>query len=61
MKKLGLEQLLYTISQTLGFVLYEKVPINLLLNKKQNSVSTNEYPNSFSISQFKRERCDLIC
>ena len=49
-KKLGLEQSLYTISQTLGFVLFEKVPINQLFNKKQNSVSTDEYPNLFSLS-----------
>jgi hypothetical protein len=49
-KKLGLEQSLYTISQTLGFVLFEKVPINQLFNKNQNSVSTDEYPNLFSIS-----------
>ena len=49
-KKLGLEQSLYTISQTLGFVLFEKVPINQLFNKKQNSVSTDEYPNLFSMS-----------
>ena len=49
-KKLGLEQSLYTISQTLGFVLFEKVPINQLFNKNQNSVSTDEYPNLFSMS-----------
>ena len=49
-KKLGLEQSLYTISQTLGFVLFEKVPINQLFNKKQNSVSNDEYPNLFSMS-----------
>ena len=49
-KKLGLEQSLYTISQTLGFVLFEKVPINQLFNKNQNSVSTDEYPNLFSIN-----------
>ena len=49
-KKLGLEQSLYTISQTLGLVLFEKVFINQLFNKNQNFVSTNEYPNLFSIS-----------
>ena len=26
--------ILYTISQTLGFVLFEKIPINQLFNKK---------------------------
>lgn len=49
-KKLGIEQSLYTISQTLGFVLFEKVPINQLFNKNQNTVSTDEYPNLFSMS-----------
>lgn len=34
-KKLGLGQSLYTISQTLGFVLFEKVPINQLFNKSK--------------------------
>ena len=42
--------ILYTISQTLGFVLFEKIPINQLFNKNQNSVSTDEYPNLFSMS-----------
>ena len=42
--------ILYTISQTLGFVLFEKMPINQLFNKNQNSVSTDEYPNLFSMS-----------
>ena len=49
-KKLGLEQSLYTISQTLGFVLFEKVPINQLFNKNHNPVSSDEYPNLFSMS-----------
>ena len=49
-KLTGVKQSLYTISQTLGFVLFEKVPINHLFNKNQNSVSTNEYPNLFSMS-----------
>ena len=49
-KKLGIEQSLYTISQTLGFVLFEKVPINQLFNKNQNAVFTDEYPNLFSMS-----------
>ena len=49
-KKLGIEQSLYTISQTLGFVLFEKVPINQLFNKNQNAVFTDEYPNLFSIN-----------
>lgn len=49
-KRLRLEQSLYTISQTLGFVLFEKVPINQLFNKNQNSISTDEYPNLFSMS-----------
>ena len=48
-KKFGLEQSLYTISQTLGFVLFEKVPINQLFNKNQNSVLTDEYSNLFSM------------
>ena len=49
-KKLGIEQSLYTISQTLGFVLFEKVPINQLFNKNQNTVSTVDYPNLFNMS-----------
>ena len=49
-KKFGIEHSLYTISQTLGFVLFEKVPINQLFNKNQNSVSSDEYPNLFSLS-----------
>ena len=49
-KKFGLEQSLYTISQTLGFVLFEKVPINQLFNKNQNFISSDEYPNLFSMS-----------
>ena len=49
-KKFGLEQSLYTISQMLGFVLFEKIPINQLFNKNQNSVSSDEYPNLFSLS-----------
>ena len=36
-KKLGLEQSLYTISQTLGFVLFGKVPVNQLFNKKNKN------------------------
>ena len=36
-KKLGLEQSLYTISQTLGFVLFGKVPANQLFNKKNKN------------------------
>ena len=34
----------------LGFVLFEKVPINQLFNKNQNAVSTDEYPNLFNMS-----------
>lgn len=33
-KKLGIEQSLYAIPQTLGFVLFKKVPINQLFDKK---------------------------
>ena len=49
-RKFGIEQSLYTISQTLGFVLFEKVSINQLFNNNQNSVLTDEYPNLFSMS-----------
>jgi len=31
-------------------VLFEKVPINQLFNKNQNTVSTDECPNLFSMS-----------
>lgn len=37
-EKLGIGQSLYAISQMLGFVLFEEVPINQLFNKNQNSV-----------------------
>ena len=59
-KKLGLEQSMYTISQTLGFVLFKKVPINQLFNKNQNFVSTDEYPNLFSMSSFKWDISDIF-
>ena len=49
-EKMGIEQSLYTISQTLGFVLFEKVPINQLFNKNQNAVSTDDYPNLLNMS-----------
>ena len=51
---------MYTISQTLGFVLFKKVPINQLFNKNQNFVSTDEYPNLFSMSSFKWDISDIF-
>ena len=45
-KKFGLEQSLYTISQTLGFVLFEKIPINQLFNKNQYMEANSETVNS---------------
>lgn len=50
-KKFQIEQSLHTISQTVGFVLFEKIPINQLFNKNKNPVPTDDYPNLFSISQ----------
>lgn len=50
-KKFQIEQSLHTISQTVGFVLFEKIPINQLFNKNKNPIPTDDYPNLFSISQ----------
>lgn len=50
-KKWNLEQSLYTISQTIGFVLFEEVPLNQLFNKSKNLVSVDDSPNLFSISK----------
>lgn len=50
-KKWNLEQSLYTISQTIGFVLFEEVPLNQLFNKSKNLVSVDDSPNLFSISE----------
>ena len=49
-KKLNLEQSLYTISQTLGFVLFEKVPINQLFSKSKKEKLVDDYPNLFNIN-----------
>lgn len=49
-KKLNLEQSLYTISQTLGFVLFEKVPINQLFSKSKKEEIVDDYPNLFNFN-----------
>lgn len=54
-KKLWIEQSLYTISQTLGFALFKKVPINQLFNKNQNTALTDRYSNLFCVSSFKTD------
>ena len=50
-KKMQIDQSLYTISQTVGFVLFEKIPVNQLFNKSKNIVPVDDYPNLFSISK----------
>ena len=50
-KKWNLDQSLYTISQTIGFVLFEEVPINQLFNKSKNLAPVDDYPNLFSINE----------
>ena len=50
-KRFQIEQSLHTISQTVCFVLFEKIPINQLFNKSKNLVPTDDYHNLFSISQ----------
>ena len=44
-KKWNLDQSLYTISQTIGFVLFEEIPLNQLFNKSKNLVPVDDYPN----------------
>ena len=50
-KRMKIEQSLYTFSQTGGFVLFEKVPVNQLFDKTQISTPANDEPNLFSISE----------
>ena len=50
-KKWNLDQSLYTISQTIGFVLLEKIPVNQLFIKSKNLVPADDYPNLFCFSE----------
>ena len=50
-KKWNLDQSLYTISQTIGFVLFEEMPLNQLFNKSKNLVPVDGYPNLFSFNE----------
>jgi len=50
-KKFQIVQSLYTISQTIGFVLFEKVPLNQLFKKTKNLVPVDDSPNLFSINE----------
>lgn len=50
-KKWNLDQSLYTISQTIGFVLFEEMPLNQLFNKSKNLVLVDDYPNLFSFNE----------
>ena len=50
-KKWNLDQSLYTISQTIGFVLFEEIPLNQLFNKSKNLVPVDDYPNLFSFNE----------
>ena len=49
-KKFGLEQSLYTNFSNIRLCVIWKVPINQLFNKNQNFISSDEYPNLFSLS-----------
>ena len=50
-KKWNLDQSLYTIPQTIGFILFEEVPLNQLFNKSKNLAPVDDYPNLFSINE----------
>lgn len=50
-KQMCIEQSLYTFSQTVGFVLFEKIPVNQLFNKYQISTPVDDFPNLFSFSE----------
>ena len=50
-KKWNLDQSLYTISQTIGFMLFEKIPVNQLFIKSKKSCPADDYPNLFSFSE----------
>jgi hypothetical protein len=50
-KRMQVDQSLYTFSQTVGFVLFEKVPVNQLFNKVLISTPVADEPNLFSISE----------
>jgi len=50
-KQMCIEQSLYTFSQTVGFVLFEKIPVNQLFNKYQISNPEDDFPNLFSFSE----------
>lgn len=50
-KKWNLDQSLYTISQTIGFVLFEEIPLNQLFSKSKNLVPVDDYPNLFSFNE----------
>lgn len=51
-KKFKIDQSLYTISQTIGFILFEKIPVNQLFNKIKTPVFEDSLPNLFSFSEF---------
>lgn len=51
-KKFQIDQTLYTISQTVGFVLFEKIPVNQLFNKIKIPIIEDSLPNLFSFSEF---------
>lgn len=51
-KKMRIEQSLYTFSQTLGLTLFEKIPINEILNKVDATKTKSDYPMLFSPSDF---------
>ena len=53
-KKWNLDQSLYTISQTIGFVLFEEIPLNQLFNKSKNLAPVDDYSNLFSINEYQR-------
>ena len=51
-KQMCLEQSLYTFSQTVGFMLFEKIPVNQLFNKYEISTPVDDFSNLFSFSEY---------
>lgn len=50
-KQMRIKQSLYTFSQTVSFVLYEKMPVNQLFDKTQILIPVDDSPNLFSFSE----------
>lgn len=51
-KQLKIESSLYTILQILSLSIYEKTPLNQLLNEKENAIQTDGSPNQLYLLDF---------